>query len=685
MTLEIGAADDPLEREADRVAERVMRMEVPGETPLETGHLGRPAVSRSSEGAVVAGQAPASVHATLASTGQPLTSSELAFFEPRFGADFSQVRLHTDGLAQQSAHDVHAQAYTVGSHVVFGMGRYAPSSPVGQRLLAHELAHVIQQTDARRGTKQLIQRTVDEVLINCADDQITFSHDGTQSAYALDHCDVEEGTYTADVRLGTNRVDFDLDADASTRFNFQYSIRPGQANPSTFFRGQSRVRIVAAHASGNGGNGEGIQFNVRLLSAAELLNLSGLAPTSLPEGVMVPLSNAATSSPSAQTPLTPSPLASSPLVPALAGAAHFSPTPFSFIPANSTGVLWTNGHTSIFSNPQSALLPTIRGYRGNLAYYTGEMFPGVGRWFTIRLNEGVPGAFRGDALFPLLPGQQSYLYVVRDGAQAAQFAQRLNATTYGDQYTYSPPRAGADPILGAVEPNEAQLYEILTRRGQAPMCTNNCITRPAPEIEAAIGMRPTSRSGVDVMTGTGPNGVVDPAHAGRGRLMTDAMASGPLAPGVQRLNITVTPGASASMFLVRGGGKVLLVYGIYHTEERIRESIGTPQLPTVLGEETGSWIGGLLGSALGGAAAGAILCAPTGPVTAVCVVGGFVGGFIVGAIGSAVGSEVGHTAVQGRPPEGGLLDTATAPLIEGAGELYNYLDFNIRQIYGAPF
>jgi hypothetical protein len=143
--LAIGAADDPLEREADQVAERVMRMEVQAETPVETSRLSKSVVSRSTDGAAVAGEAPASVHATVASPGQPLGLSVRTFFEPRFGADFSQVRVHTGELAQQSARDVHALAYTVGSHVVFGAGLYAPDTASGKHLLAHELTHVQQQ------------------------------------------------------------------------------------------------------------------------------------------------------------------------------------------------------------------------------------------------------------------------------------------------------------------------------------------------------------------------------------------------------------------------------------------------------------------------------------------------------------------------------------------------------------
>lgn len=144
--LTLGAADDLLEREADQVAERVLRMEVPGEPPHEMVQPGRPMISRSGGGEALVGEAPTSVPAALASPGQPLVPSARAFIEPRFGLDFSQVRVHTDGLAQKSARDVHALAYTVGSHVVFGAGRYAPDTEAGKHLLAHELAHVVQQS-----------------------------------------------------------------------------------------------------------------------------------------------------------------------------------------------------------------------------------------------------------------------------------------------------------------------------------------------------------------------------------------------------------------------------------------------------------------------------------------------------------------------------------------------------------
>ena len=86
--------------------------------------------------------------------GQPLPMPVRAFFEPRFGYDFSQVRVHTDSRASESARAVNALAYTVGRDIVFGSGQYMLGTESGKRLLAHELTHVVQQ----RGTRDRISR-----------------------------------------------------------------------------------------------------------------------------------------------------------------------------------------------------------------------------------------------------------------------------------------------------------------------------------------------------------------------------------------------------------------------------------------------------------------------------------------------------------------------------------------------
>ena len=95
-------------------------------------------------------EGPASVQEVLRSPGQPLPDATRVFFEPRLGDHFSRVRVHTDAKAKESAREVNALAYTVGTHLVFGAGQLAFGSDSGRRLLAHELTHVVQQTPATR-------------------------------------------------------------------------------------------------------------------------------------------------------------------------------------------------------------------------------------------------------------------------------------------------------------------------------------------------------------------------------------------------------------------------------------------------------------------------------------------------------------------------------------------------------
>jgi len=112
-----------------------------GACSREQLNLQRRAVYHQSERAMV----PSIVREVLRSPGTPLDPATLAFMQPRFGHDFSRVRIHTDATATESARAVNALAYTVGSDVVLGAGQYAPATIAGQRLLAHELTHVMQQ------------------------------------------------------------------------------------------------------------------------------------------------------------------------------------------------------------------------------------------------------------------------------------------------------------------------------------------------------------------------------------------------------------------------------------------------------------------------------------------------------------------------------------------------------------
>jgi hypothetical protein len=89
---------------------------------------------------------PKSVTRVLGSSGAPLDATVRRTLEPRFGHDFSSVRVHTSDEASRSASDVHARAWTVGNDIAFARGHYAPHTSNGLQLLAHELTHVVQQS-----------------------------------------------------------------------------------------------------------------------------------------------------------------------------------------------------------------------------------------------------------------------------------------------------------------------------------------------------------------------------------------------------------------------------------------------------------------------------------------------------------------------------------------------------------
>ncbi len=102
-------------------------------------------LQRSSTNQAEPSEVPPIVHEVLRSPGQPLDPETRAFMEPRFGHDFSKVRVHTDAESAESAQAVDALAYTLGQDVVFGNGQYVPSTHEGRRLIAHELMHIVQQ------------------------------------------------------------------------------------------------------------------------------------------------------------------------------------------------------------------------------------------------------------------------------------------------------------------------------------------------------------------------------------------------------------------------------------------------------------------------------------------------------------------------------------------------------------
>ena len=123
---------------------------------------------------------PPQVNRILSTPGQQLNPNTRHLMERRFGADFSRVRIHSGASAAQSARMMAANAYTMGQNIVFGEGQYAPNSPRGQRLLAHELAHTIQQRGLQRSPIGSLLSTDDRSLETEADLAATAIATGTR-------------------------------------------------------------------------------------------------------------------------------------------------------------------------------------------------------------------------------------------------------------------------------------------------------------------------------------------------------------------------------------------------------------------------------------------------------------------------------------------------------------------------
>jgi hypothetical protein len=245
--LKVGAVDDPLEREADGIADQVLRMSNPefAVAPVSP-RISRKCLAceeeelqRKPAGKVAAGKALGHIDQVLRSPGQRLDDATRGYFEPRFGQDFSSVRVHSDARSAESAQAVRASAYTVGQNIVFGAGAYDPGSASGRRLLAHELVHTLQQrhlteppardirppvtaatgaagpalqrqvaaprqdtqntNDMRRVTKLLFDKKAMSATYY-------FEEGPPETRYVIDHCDPVPGAYRATVLASTKRA-----------------------------------------------------------------------------------------------------------------------------------------------------------------------------------------------------------------------------------------------------------------------------------------------------------------------------------------------------------------------------------------------------------------------------------------------------------------------------------------------
>jgi hypothetical protein len=177
--LSINQPNDMYEQEADAMADKVMRMQDPNPQPFFT-----PAITpvqrkcahceeeekkmqrkESNNESPVANAATENYINSLPGRGRSLTAEEKNFFEPRFGYDFSNVQLHTNAEANESAKSINALAYTYGDNIVFGSNQYQPNTDAGKKLMAHELTHVVQQNTSIQ--RKIIQRAENDTAVGC--------------------------------------------------------------------------------------------------------------------------------------------------------------------------------------------------------------------------------------------------------------------------------------------------------------------------------------------------------------------------------------------------------------------------------------------------------------------------------------------------------------------------------------
>jgi outer membrane protein OmpA-like peptidoglycan-associated protein len=172
--LSIGPANDPLEREADAMSEKVMRMKGPSTNqktffkpasdfiPRKCAHCeeeDKKLQRKEGKGEQITADSSLEHYVgNIQGGGESLTPEIRSFFEPRFGYDFSNVKVHANDGAAKSAQSINALAYTWQNNIVFNQGQFSPQTESGKKLLGHELTHVIQQG---QGISPKIQRLGD--------------------------------------------------------------------------------------------------------------------------------------------------------------------------------------------------------------------------------------------------------------------------------------------------------------------------------------------------------------------------------------------------------------------------------------------------------------------------------------------------------------------------------------------
>lgn len=716
--LAIGTTYDPLESEADRMADRLMSPA--GHLPRLTPASAESAVRRKcackesgpgceecsgkkpgklqlkARSSVIPVEAPPIVHEVLRSPGKPLDAATRAFFEPRVGFDFADVRIHADERAAASADSIRARAFTSGPHIVFNRGEYSPEAAEGKRLLAHELSHVVQQGAGRSigiqrqpkasegSTKPNSEfspgDTVSSITIyTISKTAIVWMRKAADSSsyslvYALTKSDVPGGeTYQGfkdpsgglHIKKEAKSKDYLIYFSGSPdphllKFPPSFDVMAvARAGPPASAGGEG---AGAGTGTGAGGSSEREGLPIKVLTAEQFEALTGKPASQLPDGKFVPTNQ-----------IERWKLGPNAGLPGASTALVITPPPDFVLPEGTTGVVWDGAHMYDFvvvnrqliargfragfvrqalgsferSAPVRKLLLRIGGPRsiGGLRFDTGLGPAGIS------LNEGVPGSYANDALFPYLPGARAVYPLNPPPGQTGNLLESMQTqgpSLKGQTYRYSEPRPGSPALKYRLDANGCL------------MGTSNCINLPAELHEQALGgenlVLNEGQFQIDAIRGSllnpeavGPEGISPEIQGmlkpGLANNLTKALDQLEEAPIGGRLGVKSLSGptlAQGAAGVIRAGGMVLMVYGAVKTAERIGDA--TPEeRPLVVGEEAGSWGGGFIGNVVGSALGGAFVCAETGPGAFFC---GLAFGIAGGVTGGVVGAEAGRDLAQ---------------------------------------
>jgi len=617
--LTVGEPNDVYEQEADRVAEQVMRMPEPGMRfkPTLTDGAGLSCRNEGLEGDLIQTKTLDKSSPSLGQgniengSGQPLPESTRAFFEQRFAVNLGQVRIHTDEKAKKSASALGAQAYTVGSDIAFGEGRYAVDTQTGKKLIAHEITHVLQQG---AGGSHRIQRDVggdvrtmtitpdwaraltgDELVeqIRLVRQQLAELgvgsdeyHTARENLNILEQVQLENRGSGLGLSLETEEQ---VMRPPGLPLNMGYTLQPLPAEVASLFAGIPEGQLVTVSVP---------------QAAAGPLAYPHSEETSEPTAITSPMSGGAL----AMLRSLDAGLMQTGFVAAGTDAIGLVGIPRWFTPgAMVPESLSSWGHTAVYVR-QGGTISLVRGFTVESMLGTlrnaGAIESGLA---------GTPAMIANDAGLFTRTGAMSIEYPVT-AELAESMARRLPTT--GSPTGTTPATYTARPAIRCIGPN--------------------CVLWAVGEAESALrGPIGPRTPGVSV-TAIGEGGAIVEGTASQGRLITLMRATSEAAEHAtappSATGPAVAGGMTRGMQVLKWGGRVMLVVGVVMIPVEVAMAPEKERTRTAVGATSG-FVGGLAaGAALG------LVCGPGAPACSIVtgLVGGVIGYFGARAIGEGV-------------------------------------------------